>query len=329
MILYFAGDLRRARTHFERSAATAREIGDHWRFAEAYFGLAQVAHVTGDLDIAWDLYQESLTVHRANGNRMGEGAVLNHRGHLASLRGDEPLARRLLRESLLASRAGQARRRLGFTLSAVAGLMARAGDAGRAVTIDTAGRASLAALGAQLAPPMRALYDEPLTDARAALTDEQIGQAETKGRALSLDQAVADALAWLDRPSTGLRDARTASIESAAPRTTHDGVAPLVVPSVTPTEEHDPGRRTTPAARPENPLTPRERDVATLVARGYTNRQIAEALVVTEGTAANYVQRVMYRLSIHNRAQIAAWAVAHHLLGPESVGPGSVEDQAR
>jgi DNA-binding NarL/FixJ family response regulator len=50
-----------------------------------------------------------------------------------------------------------------------------------------------------------------------------------------------------------------------------------------------------------------------LIARGYTNRQIGEALVVTEGTAANYVQRVMSRLGFHHRAQVTTWAVEHGL----------------
>ena len=47
--------------------------------------------------------------------------------------------------------------------------------------------------------------------------------------------------------------------------------------------------------------------------RGLNNRQIAEALVVTEGTAANYVHRVLTKLGFHTRAQIAAWAVERDL----------------
>jgi DNA-binding NarL/FixJ family response regulator len=50
-----------------------------------------------------------------------------------------------------------------------------------------------------------------------------------------------------------------------------------------------------------------------LLARGLTNRQIAGALVISEGTAGNYVQRVMNRLGLDNRVQVAAWAVAHGL----------------
>ena len=62
-------------------------------------------------------------------------------------------------------------------------------------------------------------------------------------------------------------------------------------------------------------LTRRERDIAILLARGLTNRQIAQSLVVTEGTAANYVRRVLQRLGFQNRAQVAAWAVEQGLHG--------------
>jgi DNA-binding NarL/FixJ family response regulator len=48
--------------------------------------------------------------------------------------------------------------------------------------------------------------------------------------------------------------------------------------------------------------------VARLVARGLTNRQIAEALVITERTASNHVEHILRKLGYHTRAQIATWA---------------------
>jgi DNA-binding NarL/FixJ family response regulator len=58
-------------------------------------------------------------------------------------------------------------------------------------------------------------------------------------------------------------------------------------------------------------LTPRQREVVRLIARGRTNRQIAQELVITVGTAANHVAQVLDRLGLDNRAQLAAWAVEH------------------
>jgi DNA-binding CsgD family transcriptional regulator len=55
------------------------------------------------------------------------------------------------------------------------------------------------------------------------------------------------------------------------------------------------------------PLTEREREVAALVARGLSNRQIAERLVLSERTAQNHVQHILGKLGLRNRGQIATW----------------------
>jgi DNA-binding CsgD family transcriptional regulator len=61
------------------------------------------------------------------------------------------------------------------------------------------------------------------------------------------------------------------------------------------------------------PLSPREREVAALVAQGSTDRQIAEQLVITEGTAGVHVSHILNKLGYHTRAEIANWATQHGL----------------
>jgi DNA-binding CsgD family transcriptional regulator len=53
-------------------------------------------------------------------------------------------------------------------------------------------------------------------------------------------------------------------------------------------------------------LTPREHEVATLLARGYSNKQIAQSLVLTQGTVANHVAHILSKLGVTNRTQVAA-----------------------
>ena len=55
-------------------------------------------------------------------------------------------------------------------------------------------------------------------------------------------------------------------------------------------------------------LTPREREVAALIAQGKTNREIAEALVVSERTAESHVTNILLKLGFTSRARIAVWA---------------------
>ena len=67
-----------------------------------------------------------------------------------------------------------------------------------------------------------------------------------------------------------------------------------------------PGRRA-------GPLTPREREVAALVARGLSNRAIARELVITEATAERHLGNVFAKLGLASRAQLAVWALEHGL----------------
>jgi predicted ATPase/DNA-binding CsgD family transcriptional regulator len=63
------------------------------------------------------------------------------------------------------------------------------------------------------------------------------------------------------------------------------------------------------AAAGQLSLTAREYEVAERIARGLSNRQIAGALVISEGTAAKHVEHIMNKLGFRSRAQIAAWVV--------------------
>ena len=69
-----------------------------------------------------------------------------------------------------------------------------------------------------------------------------------------------------------------------------------------------------PAQGPLAWLTPREREVAALLLRGMSNRQIAEDLVITERTAETHVCRILSKLGLDSRAQIAAWVIDNGLL---------------
>ena len=66
-------------------------------------------------------------------------------------------------------------------------------------------------------------------------------------------------------------------------------------------------------------LTDRERDVAALITRGYSNREIADRLVLSERTVETHVRSILDRLAMSSRAQVAAWAQAHGLGSPTTV----------
>jgi DNA-binding NarL/FixJ family response regulator len=61
-------------------------------------------------------------------------------------------------------------------------------------------------------------------------------------------------------------------------------------------------------------LTPREREVAALIARARTNREIADALVVGERTVETHVENILSKLGLNSRREVVAWAIEHGLL---------------
>lgn len=60
-------------------------------------------------------------------------------------------------------------------------------------------------------------------------------------------------------------------------------------------------------------LTAQEMQVLALIAEGKTNREIATALFLSEGTVRNYVSSILAKLRVSNRAEAAAYAIQHHL----------------
>lgn len=52
-------------------------------------------------------------------------------------------------------------------------------------------------------------------------------------------------------------------------------------------------------------LTPREREIAYLVAKGRTNKEISEMLFITEGTVKNHITKILDKLEIRDRTQLA------------------------
>ena len=61
-------------------------------------------------------------------------------------------------------------------------------------------------------------------------------------------------------------------------------------------------------------LTPREREVLTYIAEGYTNREIAETLVISIKTVDRHRENIMHKLNLHNRVELVKYAIEKGLI---------------
>ncbi|MFC7308578.1 response regulator [Streptomyces monticola] len=119
-----------------------------------------------------------------------------------------------------------------------------------------------------------------------------------------------------------LKDAPPADL-IAAVRVVASGDA-LLAPSVTRRLIADfakqrPAPRKGPALR-LNGLTPRETEVLELIARGLSNQEIADRLVLAEQTVKTHIGRVLAKLDLRDRAQIVIFAYESGLVAPGDAG---------
>jgi DNA-binding NarL/FixJ family response regulator len=63
------------------------------------------------------------------------------------------------------------------------------------------------------------------------------------------------------------------------------------------------------------PLTPREREVMTLLVEGLSSTDIAERLVITPRTVAKHIEHILAKLGVHSRGQAVAVALRDEMLG--------------
>jgi DNA-binding NarL/FixJ family response regulator len=63
-------------------------------------------------------------------------------------------------------------------------------------------------------------------------------------------------------------------------------------------------------------LTPRELEVLRLVARGMSNKDVADHLFISENTVKNHVRNILEKLHLHSRMEAVMYAVRQHLLDP-------------
>jgi DNA-binding CsgD family transcriptional regulator len=193
-VAYLGGDASGARRFAESSLQVAQAIGDRWLIGWAVHLLGLAAHVAGDDAAAHTLYARSLAIRKELGHVEGIAIVLHLDGMLYHRSGDLPAALRLYRESLAVATELKAAWLVRTILSLVAGL---AGHGQPDVAARLGGAVTVLSESAQTLniPLTEVLFNQGMEAARRSLGDAAYASAWARGRAMSMDAAIADA--WL------------------------------------------------------------------------------------------------------------------------------------
>lgn len=277
----------------QRAYEAALEIladNNRWGVAQVSYGMGALARARGDAEAAVRYYTEAMEIFRELDAWPEIARCQAGLGWIAVAAGDFTQARQSLAENLrLNQMCGQ---RLGIArgLEACAALAAASGQPGQAARLAGAACQLRESLGHGTGIGPR--IEQVLEFARG-----QIGTSAAalfaEGREMTPEDAVAFALGGGQAPSGPADPAWTDPSRAARAEAAGPGGGGL-------------GR-----GRAAGPLTPRELEIARLIAKGLANKDIADELVISPATAARHVANILAKLGYTKRAQIASWASRH------------------
>jgi hypothetical protein len=153
-----------------------------------------LARAQGDDARAAAYYDEALALAQAAGYKDMLGSIRHNQAYLALHQGEHERAEALLVESLVLSRAVEMWIQIVYGLEVMGGVKVAQGQPERATRLLGAGEAWLDLAKQEIGPPERGEHDGYITAARAALGDAAFDAAWAAGQALTLEQAVDEAL---------------------------------------------------------------------------------------------------------------------------------------
>ncbi|MFI7124959.1 ATP-binding protein [Nonomuraea sp. NPDC050153] len=275
-------------------------------YVELYSGM--VAMHAGDTASAVRSFEEAVTHHRADGDPAGEVQALTWLTLAHSFLGDSERAVAAAEEGIAICDAHGESWHRAYTTAALGIELWRQGDPRRATTLE---HESLHVFHDLDDPVGVGLTIEVLAWI-AASQGEYARAGELLGVLRTLWEAIGAPLlgfghliGYHDECSARTRcdlgeQAFQAAVKRGARRTPEQVLAYAL-------KQEAPARCRSGAADQYAPLTPRETEIARLIARGMRNKQIAAALVIAQRTVEGHIEHVLCKLGFNSRTQIVGW----------------------
>jgi predicted ATPase/DNA-binding NarL/FixJ family response regulator len=269
------GELTVARQLLEEALTVRQQMGDIGAVAYAYLNIADMIRSNGDHVDALQLFEKSLDLFRQVGDRLGVAYALHILGIVHCEAGDKEKAMPLQRDALILRREMGDRR---GAIECIEGIAALLGMKNGADECRVATRLLAAATG------LRELIQASRSPAQREAHEQMIKAM----RAAIGEEAVN--LAWKQGAKLSLADAMDAAEE-----------ATVAFTAAPPVSQQGAG------------LTAREIEVLRLVARGHTNREIADQLFLSPRTVHAHIYAIFRKLDVSSRSAATRFALEHGL----------------
>lgn len=194
VVARYQGDATHAQTQFEEALELCRAMGDKMRLSLLWINLGDLARDEGNWVQAQTLYADALAQLQTVDDKLGSALALYSLGLVARSRQDDERALTLFKESLELYRSTLFPPGMVETVEAIAEVLSWQGYPRLAARWLATAEAKREAMGAPVAPVDRNRYEHALAALRAALGEPVFATTWAEGRALSLEQAVAEAL---------------------------------------------------------------------------------------------------------------------------------------
>ncbi|HEX5836385.1 MAG TPA: tetratricopeptide repeat protein, partial [Anaerolineales bacterium] len=181
----------RARAYHEEAHREALAIGENWIRSFALNNLGEVARTQGQYDLARKYYEECVALLRDTGDKGDLARFVHSLGYVAQHEGDYERAESQFRKSLKMFRRLGNRRGMAECMAGLAGLRARQGQAEWGAIMLSAAESVLKITGGAWWPADRVEVEANQEVIRCALSEEELEAAQAKGRAMTLEQALA------------------------------------------------------------------------------------------------------------------------------------------
>lgn len=189
------GDYGTARRLHEESLLLKRELGDQQGIATSLNNLGLIMLDQADYGPARALFEESRALHQMIGNKRGVALALSNLGEAAWRAGNYPAAASLYRESLVIRQRLGDNQGIAECLAGLAEVAEAQQQPRQAAQFLAATAALLEAMGSCLETPERVIYEDSVHAIRAALGEEMFAALWAVSQTLTVDQAIALALA--------------------------------------------------------------------------------------------------------------------------------------